>query len=110
MARTFRSAFSHALARDGLSLDAIAAGTSIARPTLERVLAEPDAMLSLRDAETIAEFLGSSLAEFLEAPEQSDPIEIARLYSQLPEPLKDRFQACRPEPPAPSDPSDPESP
>ncbi|MDK3075595.1 hypothetical protein QO034_21240 [Sedimentitalea sp. JM2-8] len=110
MARTFRSAFSHALASSGLSIDTIAAGTSVARPNLERVLSEPGAMLPIRDAETVAKFLGSSLAEFLEAPEQSDPIEIARLYSQLPEPLKDRFQACRPELSAPSDPSDPESP
>ncbi len=98
MAISFQDALRDALARTGQNLGSLADFTGVDSGALELVLAEPSACLDLHDAKKVADFFGVALADFLEAPELKDPIEIADLYNQLPEHLKAQFRAYRPEP------------
>jgi hypothetical protein len=110
MIKPFHTALSDAMARTGDDLKTVAAGSGVPADRLESALSAARDPLDLSDAKSVARYFGSSLAGFLEAPELTAQLEIADLYSQLPEPLKRRFQASRRAAPRSSDRSDRGSP
>ena len=110
MAKSFKDALADAIARTAHSVKTIAKGTGIDPDDLQRVLTGASGSSDLLDANRVAGFFSVTLAEFLEAPELKDPLEIAELYSQLPEHLKAQFRVYQSGQIASLDLPDPESP
>lgn len=110
MAKSFKDALADAMARTAHSVQTVAAGAGIDPDDLHRVLTGASGSLDLQDANRVAGFFSVTLADFLEARELTDPIEIAELYSQLPEHLKAQFRVYQPGQTASLDLPDPELP
>lgn len=110
MTITFRDALAKALKRTGFSTETLAIGVGLHPADLSLVLNDPSETLDLHDAKRVAAFFGVSLAEFLEAPELKDRVEIADLYNRLPDHLKAQFRAYQPKPTATLNRPDPELP
>lgn len=108
MAITFQSAFQEALAGSNHSIQSIAEATGITEERLTKISQSTTASVDLQDAQKVSGFFGATLADFLQAPELSGPIEITDLYNQLPEHLKAQFRVYQPKPTASLNPVDPE--
>lgn len=110
MPRSFRDAFVQALTRSGLSLRAVAIGSGVSESQLKKLRQRENATTNVEDAKKVAAFFGLGLDDFLDDPELSAQVEIAALYSRLPDPLKQAFQAYAQELSEGVDRSDPEAP
>ena len=107
MTRKFRDAFIDALVKSGLSLRAVAVGSGVSEGQLKKLKQRENATTNVDDARKVAAFFGVGLDQFLDDPELSHHVEIAELYSRLPHPLKQAFQAFALELSASADPTDP---
>lgn len=95
MIKPFHMALSEAMDRTGDDIESVAAGAGVSAARLKQTLDAPTELLDLSDAMAVARYFDMTLAGFLEAPELTAQLEIADLYSRLPEPLKHLFQASR---------------
>ncbi len=110
MTRKFRDAFIDALDKSGLSLRAVAIGSGVSESQLKKLKQRENATTNVDDAKKVAEFFGLGLDQFLDDPELLRHVEIAELYSRLPHPLKQAFQAYALELSANADLTDPTKP
>lgn len=83
MAKSFREALLSALEHSSFSLKAIADGSEVSYEQLKKVAQRETASTNVDDARKVAEFLGFTLDEFLDASDLSDRIRLVEIYNSL---------------------------
>lgn len=105
MVKTLSEALAEAFERTGARTEEVAHSCHLPLEELIALTKGNSGAASVETASRLAAYFGADLETFLDDPRLKSPIEIAELYSRLPEDLKRQFRVYASARAAPRDPS-----